>query len=644
MRPTLWPAIAIAILTCVYPIAAVADVSGTTTLQANTALNLDTGTTGSSGGDLLWNGSTLAPQGKTVVYVGLPGLGFSGYEPGNLNPFKVLSSAAAIPSTKLAVGTLLAVFTNGGNTAIVMVNANSGGSLTLQFLTFEAAVPTGPTVTDILNNSSGTPAGLPNSGVAPSSLFVVRGTGLADPGDPVLQDSTKGLPLTLNGASITVVVNGVTTHPALYYTSPTQLAAVLPAATPVGTGKLTVSYKGATSAPATIQVVPSAVGINFYYTNSGVATDAISYALLTYNASGFPGEIVTIWATGLGADPNDSDTTYTSTPNRVNTPLQVYIGGQAATIIYQGASTYPGVNQINVIIPDAAPEGCWVPLIAVTGGVISNAVTLPIKKGGGGCVDSLSGLTASQIVPSGGQTLRTGLVALLHGDSVNSKGVRTVTDSTDAAFEKYTGLYTPTNSVSPGGCIVGPPVPVPLPSLTGLEPGTITLTGPGGLNVTLGPQFGIKGAFFSALADGAIPQSGGTFTFKGSGGADVGPFTIDLPLSNPLLTWTNPASGTLDRTQPLKVTWTGGNPGSYVIISGDSSVVSGQNVTTVSFTCLTTADVGQFTVPTYVLSALPAGNGGVDVQNDIQLPLNASGIDIGIALAGVSYTRAVTFK
>jgi len=73
----------------------------------------------------------------------------------------------------------------------------------------------------------------------------------------VLQDTqaTGGIPLTLNGASITVVVGSVTTHPALYYTSPTQLAAVLPAATPVGTGTLTVNYRGANSASAAIQVV-----------------------------------------------------------------------------------------------------------------------------------------------------------------------------------------------------------------------------------------------------------------------------------------------------------------------------------------------------------------------------------------------------
>src|SRR5579885_2281497 len=53
-----WAALAAAAAT-----GAFADVSGTANLTANQTLNLDTGSTGSSGGDLLWNGSTLAPQG-----------------------------------------------------------------------------------------------------------------------------------------------------------------------------------------------------------------------------------------------------------------------------------------------------------------------------------------------------------------------------------------------------------------------------------------------------------------------------------------------------------------------------------------------------------------------------------------------------
>jgi uncharacterized protein (TIGR03437 family) len=232
------------------------------------------------------------------------------------------------------------------------------------------ALAAGPTVTQILNNSSGTPPGLPNSGIAPSSIFIVTGSGLADPGTPVLQSSAApGFSLTLNGASITVVVNGVTTHPPLYYTSPTQLAAVLPAATPVGTGTLTVTYDGAPSNAASILVVASAVGINHFNqipiplgvfnpnVDIGVATDAVTGALLTFANSGVPGEIITLWATGLGADPADSDTTYASPPHAVNTPLQIYVGGVPATILYQGSAGYPGVTQINLIIPASVTTG-----------------------------------------------------------------------------------------------------------------------------------------------------------------------------------------------------------------------------------------------------------------------------------------------
>jgi hypothetical protein len=155
--------------------------------------------------------------------------------------------------------------------AAVMLASN--GSLAIMFKTFAANAPSGvPQVSGVMNNSSNIGLGYPSYGIAPSSLFVITGAKLADLGNPVLQSTAPpGLPLSLNGASITVVVAGVTTHPAIYYTSPAQVAAVLPAATPAGLGTLTVTYRGATSAPAPILVVPSAVGINNYYTSLGVA-------------------------------------------------------------------------------------------------------------------------------------------------------------------------------------------------------------------------------------------------------------------------------------------------------------------------------------------------------------------------------------
>ena len=537
--------------------------------------------------------------------------------------------------------------------------------LTLFILTLSlpiAALEAAPIVTKILNNSSLIPPGLPNYGIAPSSIFIVQGTGLADAGTPVLQDTQApgGIPLTLNGASITVVVNNVTTHPALYYTSSSQLAAVLPAATPVGTGTLTVNYRGTNSAPATIQVVASAVGINhfnqipipspFFNENVdiGVATDAFSGALLTSTHSGAPGQTIVVWATGLGADPSDSDNTYIAGPHAINTPLQVYLGGALLTLLYQGASTYPGVDVIIFTIPDSVPTGCYVPLAAVTGNVISNVVVFPIHPGGGSCVEPTLGITGDQILQNTQDTLRSGVLGLVQTNSTNSKGVLTVTNSAGASFQKYSGLLSAATGrgglVSPGGCAVGPLSAGGPLTQVGLDAGTITFGAPAGPPVTLPLELGIKGMYGAILATGGLPSSGGTFTFTGSGGADVGSFTSTVTLSNPILNWTNQSAAvTFDRTQGLLVTWTGGNPGTSVVISGSSTITTNPPLIA-GFGCRVAAEKGQFTVPSYILQGLPAGNGGVNVQNDVFSTFSASGLDSPSTGGTVSFSQAATIK
>jgi uncharacterized protein (TIGR03437 family) len=644
--------LAIPILAFAFPVAVRADLNQTNVLTAGDTINLDTGVVGTSGGDIQWTSSGITPQGNaTALHI------YSGWPLAYFDTISIILvsglpgySKATIPSAQLKVGDVFGVHTNGAHWARAIVTVTTSTSLTVQFTTFGVAAGPGsgnagpPTVTGVVNNSSTIPPGLPNSGIAPSSIFAVMGSGLADAGLPVLQDSTNGLPLSLNGASISVTVGGVTTHPAIYYTSPGQIAAVLPASTPVGTGTLTVTYKGVASSAFPILVVPAALGINTFYTNSGVATDASTYAVLTYTNSGTPGQSIVLWTTGLGVDPADSDTTYTSTPHAVNTSLQIYIGGFPATILYQGSAGYPGVNQINVTIPASVPNGCWISLAAVAGGLLSNIATLPINSGGGACFDPVNGLYGNQIAPPSQQTLRSGLVTL----SQSTSATKVVTTSAAAAFESYTGVFGPVNSVSPGGCIVQNLLITPsFGGIIGLDPGTIRLTGPGGVALTLANQPGIKGAFYAALPAGAIPQSGGNFTFTGTGGADVGSFTSVLTFTNPLLNWTNPnVAANIDRTHGLTVTWTGGNPGSYVVVSGTSTSarIAPNPAATAGFTCIANVGDGQFTVPSYILSALPPGTGGVQLQNGPYIPLQARGFDIGIAAGEVAISGSSTFK
>ncbi len=650
---------AVAIALCL-PMLALADRTGTVTLKANTAFSLDSGTT-SSTGDILWTGSSITFQGKAIG-AALGPLGPSGFAmidasffeptPAESSFAQNLASAQPIPAMMLDTGWVFGVITNGLNGAAVLVTANGSGSITLQYATFGSTGSGGtgpgyaPLILAVMNNSSQIPDGFPNSGIAPSTLFIIQGTGLADPGTPVLQDTTKGLPLTLDGASISVTVNGVTTNPPIYYTSPTQIAAVLPAKTPVGSGTITVTHNGVPSTPATINVVANALGFNSY-NGSGIAQDAVTYALLDYTHSGKPGQTIVLWGTGLGADPADSDTSYTSTPHALNVPLKLYIGGVAANVLYQGASVYPGVNEIVATIPSGVPSGCYVPVAGVIGNVVSNIVTLPIAASGGVCSDDQFGIDGTKIssAASSSGPVNTGSLMVIQSTAPDSTGTMQTTNVALAGFSRDTGFsYSEGGTVSVGGCVLNESgIDLGSATSTGLDAGTIALTGPSGTQTPLAGMPNAPGSYYAQLGAGAIPASGGTFTFKGSGGSQVGSFTAQVAFPGAMLTWTNQnAVGTVNRAQGLNVTWSGGAPGTYVIIGGTSSSGAGANG---SYTCIAPASAGQFTVPSYVLLGMPVGSGTTSLENTTAFtPFSASGLTYGSAFGAVAVTVNSTYN
>jgi uncharacterized protein (TIGR03437 family) len=661
---------ALAVLVFTFPIAALADVTGTPTLSANTTLSLDTGATVTSGGDISWSGTSITPQGSAVGVDATPLAGLSGATGYSTVTSSLINSLAAqfggllsaSPITP-AVNDLLIVKTNGGNYAKILVTAISGTSITLEFDTFSGSSTTsgGPTIKTIVNNYSALQPGLPSYGIAPASLFVIYGTGLSGAASSLESSAAPGLPLTVGGTSISVTVNGTTTTPAIYYASPTQIDAVLPSTTPAGSGTITVTYNGSASSATPILVTKSAFGIDTLYgTGTGGIVATVGSTVIVPTASASPGQTITIWGSGLGADTANDDRTFPLKQDNLKN-AQVFIGGISATVSYAGRSQYPGVDQVNAVVP--AVSGCGISVVVVANGRASNFGTLPVNAGGGVCSDPESGITGTNIGTLSGQTtVRTGSVTLFQetlpqAATAASPGVKPeaqtfkTTYTANASFSSVTGISYVTGGsfTSIGSCIVSQVVSsTSAPgsvTFKGLDAGTpITLAG-GGQTVSIPVlSFGSTTEVGEYLATLTTPLAGGSaYTFTGPGGKDVGPFTATLTFPVPL-NWTNESSiSTVTESQGQLITWTGGATGTYVEISGSSS--SADFSASASFVCLAPASDQKFTVPSYVLLAMPAGTGSLGLFNfSNPVKFTATGIDTGFAEAGVLTEESVTYQ
>ena len=537
-------------------------------------------------------------------------------------------STTPIGSGSLVAPEVFAVHTNGGNYAAAMVTAVSSGSITLEYLTYTASGTklqggtvslggtAGPLIAALVNNYSNVNPNAPNYGIAPGMVMVIWGSNMAAPGTAAVPSGST-LPLTLGGTGVSVTVNGKTVQPALYYVSPTQIDTVLPSTTPVGTGTVTVSYNSQTSPAFPITVVPSAFGFALNGSAAADVEDAVTYQTITPGNSAKPGEILTFVGTGLGADTNNTD----AAPNtHYGGPYNItafYIGNSpvpTSDILYQGRSSYQGQDQINVTVPANAPTGCAVSVVAVSGGVVSNFVSIPIAASGGTCVDPLSYYSPSLAgTLSGKTTVNFGSVMI--GQATESTAE--IDDKAIASFDSIGGGqlagYQTSTQPSLGSCFVtqsNSSTSTNPFAMTGLDAGALSVQGPVGTD----PLESVEtGTYTAQLPAGFIPPLGGSFVFTGSGGPGVGPFTATaaVNLAGPLV-WTNSTSvGTIARSSGVTITWNGGLNGTFVQISGYSSAGGFSS----SFVCDAPIGAHAFTVPAPVLLALPAGTGELMVSN-----------------------------
>ncbi|MFN7922096.1 MAG: hypothetical protein U0Q16_18485 [Bryobacteraceae bacterium] len=255
--------------------------------------------------------------------------------------------------------------------------------------------------------------------------------------------------------------------------------------------------------------------------------------------------------------------------------------------------------------------------------------------------------------------------------------VEVKSDSASAGFQRYDpqAFLQSTGSLqaSYGSCVViasngtdvskfaGDPV-----AGTKLDAGpSLTLTGPGGMKTLTGKD----GSYFADLGTSTgssiplpipIPGLGGgtaylepgSYTVTGPGGADVKSFTAQLTVPRPI-TWTNQdAITTVNRSRDLTLNWTGGGSNDFAIIAGSSA----KGKASAQFVCTAPAGASSFTVPAVVLSALPGSDTPASITSPtgslaiVQAPLGdatrftADGIDIGVITYVTAIGKTVTYQ
>lgn len=181
-------------------------------------------------------------------------------------------------------------------------------------------------------------------------------------------------------------------------------------------------------------------------------------------------------------------------------------------------------------------------------------------------------------------------------------------------------------------------------SANGLDAGSsLALSGPAG-SWTLAPtRTGQYQVLFGSTPTGPnLPP--GTYSVTGAGGHDLSAFNATLNVGANVI-WTNKtAINSIDRTQPLTVTWSGGtNPGS-VLIGG---YVFSNTVGLVGFVCTEDTGKGSFTIPSFILSLLPPSASGGEMfisPHPLSRQVTIPGVDIAYFMDGSNDSKSVVYQ
>jgi len=524
----------------------------------------------------------------------------------------------------------------------------------------------------ILNAASLAPPGLPNGAIARGSVFTVFGSNLG----PATAATVNSFPLlpSFSGVSLSVSQAGLNLSAIPIFVSNNQINAILPSNTPTGTVSLRVSFGGRTSAPVSFEVIENAPGI-FAISSGGFGPGVVqnfnspaSQPVNSLDTSAERGQVITIWATGLGGVAFPDNVAPVS--QNLDIPVSVTIGEKDAIRLYAGRSSCcSGVDQINVRIPDDAPLGCYVPLRIKAGNTVSNHVTIAIASSAGSpCRDSFSPFT--NLIRN---SRRQGMIlmdrTLQQVDTHVANIEQNTTEAVKAFFwnrEPSPFTFDPQFSYPPpGSCLMqqtsgnvfrGAPLRGTLPASSALDAGAslrLNTIFSGGIDVgrITQPAAGY-GAVVSSLrpSDGAgLPKLDFPRTASVVLSGPIGETSIQPNQAN-LFAWSGRAI--LDRIRRNVTTRIQFTPNDFNANSALSLVAySAVHNATTAITCIGLPGSDTFLLTPDLMSNLPLSLGRPDgsltmigigiVPLNRAVPFSASGLDAGLLLFTQWQTKAV---
>ncbi len=212
------------------------------------------------------------------------------------------------------------------------------------------------------------------SKLSPGSIFCLFGQNLSLSTGGA---TTIPLPPSLNGT--TILVNGVAAP--ILWTSSTQVNAQLPFETNVGIASLIVQVaNAATMASQTITVNVTSPGV-FTSSANGITIGAIEHgadgSLVNATSPAKAGEIIWIYLSGLGATNPTLPTGQAGNGQTTALTPTVSIGGQPAQVLFSGVSMYPGLYQIDAVVPNLL-SGNFEIFVSSAGNTSQGGVVVPI--------------------------------------------------------------------------------------------------------------------------------------------------------------------------------------------------------------------------------------------------------------------------